>query len=146
MFDFMKDLPSWVGTAPQWAMMILLAIAVVRTSPQWLEAMFTAVQNRRSADRKRITELEAAIAECRRLCDEQDARLQQKIEDLQHKLSNEALQRVQSEISLVHTLIQIVDAPALKAVLTALERRQTLLFELAPAKGADDEEAEDEGS
>jgi transcriptional regulator of NAD metabolism len=75
----------------------------------------------------RITSLEAAMKKNQEECEKDKEELRDIIEQLREKIRNEAEQRVQGEISLVSTLIQIVDAPQLKAILKALEQRQVRL-------------------
>lgn len=118
----MREILNWLlsGTAPQWGVLFLLAVVVVRTSPQWLTVWSTLKLARQERVAARITELETSVRECREECDRQT-------DSLHQKLRNEAEQRVQSEISLVSTLVQIVDAPQLRAILTALESRKTIL-------------------
>jgi hypothetical protein len=67
------------------------------------------------------------LAECERLCDEREEAFKNTIDELKTQINNEAWNRVQSEISLVNTLIAIVDAPQLRVILEALQRRSNSL-------------------
>lgn len=141
--------PAWIGTLPAWGtfFMVLAAItvAVVRIWPRLKELGITERQGIAQNYINRIIELKADVKECRDNCDAQEARLRKEIDDnrkecdareedlkrqideLKTKLNNEAWQRVQSEISLVNTLIQVVDAPELRVILEALQKRSSLL-------------------
>lgn len=141
--------PAWIGTLPAWGtfFMVLAAItvAVVRIWPRLKELGITERQGIAQNYINRIIELRAEVKECRDNCDAQEARLRKEIDDnrkecdareeqlkqevdrLKMKINNEAWQRVQSEISLVNTLIQVVDAPELRVILEALRQRSALL-------------------
>lgn len=129
--SMIKDLPVWAGTVPQWGMFILLAIAVVRVSPQWLNSLLTATQNKRASQGQRITELEEAVKFCREECDRQTEMLHKEIHGLRR-------QHIQEQISLINTIIQSVDAPQLKLFLRTLESVQRDLGEIRQLGATDD--------
>lgn len=123
MLNVAKDIPSWIGTVPQWGMLIVLCIAIVRTSPQWLSALLTAAHNKRASYANRITELEEAVKFCREECDRQTGLLYEEIHGMRR-------QHVQEQISLINSIIQSVDAPQLKLFLRTLESVQRNLPEV----------------
>lgn len=129
--SMVNDLPVWAGTVPQWGMFVLLAIAVVRVSPQWLSSLLTATQNKRASQGKRITELEEAVRFCREECDRQT-------EILHNELHGMRRQHVQEQISLINTIIQSVNAPQLKLFLRTLESVQRDLGEIRQIGATDD--------
>jgi hypothetical protein len=131
---FFDKFPSWLGSAPLWGVFAMILITLIKVWPQLKQQGIDERLNIRDRYLARINEMrtEVAIAreevrQCKRDCDAQEVRLQGEIDILKNKLNNEAWQRVQSEISLVNTLIQVVDAPQLKAILAALEKRRTTL-------------------
>lgn len=135
MMDLLKGLPNWVGSVPQWGMFILLLIAVVRTSPQWLGVWSNMKLQASNRVATRITELESNLREahrdydekiqkCRDDCDKQTKFLQDEIGDLEDAIAGMRKQHIQEQISLINTIIESVDAPQLKLFLRTLETVQ----------------------
>lgn len=137
MFEGLPELSPLIGTIPQWGMFILLAIAVVRTSPQWLQTLITAAKDRKDRLGKRISELEQKLHDCEEKCDQREAVFKEEIDRLKTKVNNEAWQRTQSEISLVTTLVRILPKPELQQVLEALQRQSRMLPADATALGSE---------
>lgn len=144
--EVMNKLPSWAGNIPVW---ILLAIVFAGLVREWLKTQ--PVREQQKIDERlkikegyigRINDLEDAVRECQRECEEHKKELRKVIDQLQDRVNNEARQRVQSEISLVSTLLKVVDAPQLKIILDELEKRQTTMallnVQFVESKGADD--------
>jgi hypothetical protein len=121
MTEFMRSWPSWLGSPSQFALLIIVILALIKVWPIIQKQLMDARAGREGRYSKRIRELEDNLERCHRECGE-------RIDKLQTKINNEAMQRVQSEISLVSTIIQVVDAPQLKAILAALEKRKGLLL------------------
>jgi len=120
MSDILAKIPDWVGTAPQWGMFILLVIAFIRVSPEWLRILVEDQRAKRNRLGGRISELEAEIKRCHNECD-------QRIRAVQNELWGQRRQNIQAQISLVNTIIQTVDAPELKKFLAVLENVQATL-------------------
>jgi len=139
MGEIAKDLPAWFGSVPQWGMFILLLIAVVRTSPQWLESLIKAAQARRDRTQTRITELEKAVKECQDECAKQTQVLNDTIRDLEEQMHGMRRQHIQEQISLVNAIIESVDNPLLKKMLGALESVRQNLPVVAIDEGAEDD-------
>jgi chromosome segregation ATPase len=124
---FFSKFPGWAGSVPMWGVFAMILITLIKIWPQLRQQGIDERLNIRDRYLERIKDLVADVQHCRDECDAQERRLQAEIDILKDKLNNEAWQRVQGEISLVNTLIQIVDAPQLKAILAALEKRQRTL-------------------
>jgi hypothetical protein len=150
--------PAWIGTPSQLALLVVVSgsiiIGYIKVLPQILKLRQderTSKRELEASERDRIagyyrTEVQALkerLEACEKKCSDDNTEAQKKIDYLQGRVSNEALQRVQSEISLVNTLIQVVDAPQLRTILTALEKRKVLLADLGSlilnGEGAEDE-------
>ncbi len=140
---WMDKWPSWMGGLPALATFIMVAGYIIQ---QWVKNRPTMQQQeiderraRSSTYQGRITTLENQVRECHERSERREAELQGEIDLLKDKINNEAMQRVQSEISLVNTLIQIVPADELKKILTELENRQIRLVTIRQleAKGAE---------
>lgn len=120
--------PSWIGTPSQFAVAVMVAgsilIAYFKVWPIIRQQNIDERLKTSGNYIERISVLETQVRECEQRSDEREARLQEKVERLQTSLNNEVAQRVQSEISLVNTLIEVVDAPQLRAILKALEQKR----------------------
>jgi hypothetical protein len=137
--------PSWAGSVPLWGIFFMAVIALIKAWPKLKEIGVQERQGIRDPYVKRIRELAEDVKQCRKECDEQEVRLRREMEEkgeahrareeelkgeidaLKNKMNNEAWQRVQSEISLVRTLIQVVDAPELRVILEALQKRSAIM-------------------
>lgn len=155
--------PAWIGTLPAWGtfFMVLAAITIttIRIWPRLKELGITERQGIANNYINRIIELKNDVKQCREECDAQEVRLRKEIDDnrrecddreeqlknevdhLKTKINNEAWNRVQSEISLVNTLIQVVDAPELRVILEALQKRSALMPASIQALGGPIEDA-----
>jgi seryl-tRNA synthetase len=127
-------LPPWMGSVPAWTTLVMVVgyiiIQWIKTRPAVLQHQIQERLNVSDSNLERIKHLEAAVRQCQLECEQHKTLLNKKCETLQERLNNEAMQRVQSEISLVNTLIQVVDAPQLKIILAALEARQTRMLKV----------------
>lgn len=124
--DFFLKFPV-LGSIPMWGVFAAVLIALIKIWPQLKQQSIDERLSIRDRYLLRIKELVQEVKDCRADCEEQERRLQGQIDGLKTKINNEAWQRVQSEISLVHTLIQVVDAPQLKLILDALKARSVTL-------------------
>ena len=139
--------PDWIGTPSQLGLLLAFIgsaiIAYIKIFPKVLEIRMTSQQNLQTQDRERITELVAQIKEIEDRCDERERELMAIIDDLKSKINNEAWQRVQSEISLVSTLLEVVPAQQLKQILEALQKRKIVLpyaeMQYAPTEAGEEE-------
>lgn len=143
--------PSWIGTPSQFGLLILavgsVTVAWFKIWPRMKELGIGERQKEREDLLGRIRELRDFVTVCEKKCDDQAERLQGIIDGLRDKITNEALQRMQSEISLVNTLIEVVDAPQLRAVLHALEAKKVqaaVVIQLPPNGGAEYGERSDD--
>lgn len=119
--------PAWLGTPSQFALLAVVVITLIKTWPLIQKNLMDAKLLKEGGYAKRITDLEGKLDECKRDCDERDRTSQTTIDSLKQQINNEAWQRVQSEISLVNTLIQIVPNPMLGQILEALKKRSGTL-------------------
>ena len=142
---FMNGLPDWAGTAPMWLIFGAIVTTLIKTWPVIMERVEMAREGRRAHAGGRIGELEALLDECRKECDRRDEIYKTEIDALKTKINNEAWQRVQSEISLVNTLVQLLPNNELKLILEALQKRSALLPSAATAVGGPFEDAKGNG-
>lgn len=127
--SLLSKMPDWMGSLPAWATFFVVVGYIVvqwlKNQPALRKQESEERQHDRDTDQDRIKRLETLVEECHAQSRIREAELQEEIDTLKMRLSNEALQRIQSEISLVQTLIQIVpDAAQLKAIIAGLESRQ----------------------
>lgn len=150
--SFFSHFPTWAGNVPMWGVFAMVLIALIKVWPKLKEIGVNERQGIRDPYIQRIRELADDVKHCRQECDEQERRLRheidgvkrgsdereaalkERIDVLRTRVNNEAFQRVQSEISLVNTLIQVVDAPQLRTILKALEDRKAILPSLVELK------------
>lgn len=139
----MDKWPSWVGGVPALATLIIvigyIVIQWLKNQPVMAQQKIDERLNIKTGYRDTIARLEQQVHECHEESRERERQLQDEIDVLKARINNEAFQRVQSEISLVNTLIQVVDAPQLQIILKALEAKQVRLSVLQRA-GAEDAE------
>lgn len=123
--------PTWIGTPSQFGLLVVAIVSVVvayiKVLPKMSELRIGSEQYNRAELVRQVSQATKDIKTCRDECAEQERKLQGQIDTLKTKINNEAWNRVQSEISLVHTLIQVVDAPQLKIILEALKQRSVTI-------------------
>lgn len=100
-------------------MVILLLIAVVRTSPQWLATVAAARTARSNRNAERITDLEAEIKKCREDCDRETELLRQHIHGMERQRNSE-------QRAIVRAILQTISDPSVKKQLEMLESIQHL--------------------
>ena len=123
--EWLNKLPVWAGNIPAWFLAATVIIALIKIWPKMREQGIAERLSIKDGYKDTIKDLEARVEQCHRESRQRERELQDEINTLKLRLSNEALQRIQSEISLVQTLIQIVpDAEQLKNIMAALESRQ----------------------
>ncbi len=112
--DFIEKLPSWAGTLPQWGVFVLLLIAVVRTSPEWLNTWTRLRAERSNRLGKRILELEQQVKECQRECDEHKELLRREVHGLK-------TQRLAEQTTIMKAILRMSNDPEVARQLTLLE-------------------------
>jgi biopolymer transport protein ExbB/TolQ len=150
---FFSKFPAWAGSVPMWGVFAMVLIALIRVWPRLRELSIQERANVRDPYLRRIAELAADVKDCRescekqekelreeiaqnkRECDDRETRLKDEIDSLKTKINNEAWQRVQSEISLVNTLVQVLPSAELKLILDALQKRSALMPATVTALG-----------
>lgn len=130
--EFFEKLPDWIGTVPQWGVFVLLAIAVVRTSPQWLTTWVTLRMERSNRTAARIAELEEQVAECQRECEEHKKILREEVHGLK-------AQRLAEQGILMRAILKMSNDPDVARQLQLLEAMQTSLGAIR-LEGSDAEE------
>lgn len=118
--DLLKGLPSWAGTVPQWGLFFLLAIAVIRTSPHWLETWSAMRLARSNRNAERIRELEMQVKECRVECDT-------KIASLHSELFAMRTQRNQEQAVIMKAILRTSNDPEVRKRLDLLEAMEASL-------------------
>lgn len=127
-------LPWWAGTVPQWGLVLLLAIAVVRTSPQWLSTWSTMRLAASNHNRDRIKDLEDEVHRCHRECEERIQILQDIVQGLRE-------QRNAEQLAIMRAIVRMSGDPQVKHQLDLLESMEVKLEPIL--KGADDEDKGD---
>jgi hypothetical protein len=112
--ELFKEFPTWIGTVPQWGLFFVLLIAVIRTSPHWLETWSAMRVARTNRNADRIRELEGQVRECRAECDEKIGRLHNEIYGLR-------TQRNAEQAALLRAILRTIDNPELRKQLELLE-------------------------
>jgi hypothetical protein len=120
----LNSIPSWAGTVPQWGLVLLVAIAVVRTSPQWFETWVQARREWHDRHGRRIKDLEEQLAECRRECDEQREIHRTEIDGLRKQRNSE-------QLAIMRAIVRMSGDPAVKQQLTLLEAMEEGLAQAA---------------
>lgn len=120
MREFAALMPDWIGTVPAWGMFILMVMTAIKTYPLIQKNLLDAREGRESRYGKRISELEEAVAQCQRECAEQTQKLLNEIAGLRRN-------HIQEQISLVSAIIESVDNPLLKQLLTTMQSVQRTL-------------------
>lgn len=115
-----ENIPSWAGTVPQWGLFLLFAIAVVRTSPQWLTTWVTLRLARSNRNADRIKELEGQVRECRTECD-------QKIETLHNEIHGLRTQRNAEQAIIMRAILRTSNDPDVRKRLELLEAMEASL-------------------
>lgn len=123
MLDKIPD--SIWGTVPQWGVLIVLAIAVVRTSPQWLTTWVTWRLARSNRNRDRIIELEGQVKACRDECDE-------KIDKLHTEIFGLRTQRNASDAVIMRAILRTSNDPDVRRRLELLEAMEASLTQDTP--------------
>lgn len=118
---WLTKLPEWAGTVPQWGVVLLLLIAVVRTSPNWLETWAKLRLARSNRNKERIEELELQVRECREQCDRETQALQQQIHGIRE-------QRLAEQLSMMRAIVRMSGDPEVKKQLDLLEAMQISLM------------------
>jgi esterase/lipase len=121
------NLPSWVGTAPAWALILLCIGTLIKTWPIIQKNLLEAKEKRESRMGNRITELERMVRECQQECEDHKEELREEIRRLENQRLNDRHQNLQEQISLVSILVRNVDNPILAQVLEQLQRTKTAL-------------------
>lgn len=135
---WLDNLPNWFGTVPQWGMFVLLGIAIVRTSPQWLTTWSTLRLAKSNANAERIKVLEQQVRDCIAECSAHTRQLQDKIQGLQS-------QRNAEQLVVMRAIVGMSNDPAVKRQLELLEAMEISLAR-AKREGANDEGVQDEGA
>lgn len=133
----MEGVPSWAGTAPQWAMFVTLVIAVLKMWPTYRKAdhddrrlsMDEAAALRREAAklREEVRNLGDSLNDCEEEC-------RKEIKGLHEEMWGLRKQHIAEQISLINVILKSVDAPELHSLLEVLESLKMRLATAAIAK------------
>jgi hypothetical protein len=120
--------PIWLGGVPAGATFLIvlgyIVIQYLKNQPLIQRQNMEERLNVKRGYKDRIKELEFQVDRCHEESRRREYELQSEIDALKEKMNNEAWQRVQSEISLVSILLEVVEAPQMKAILDALKVKQ----------------------
>lgn len=140
-----SKLPDWAGTMPQWLLFATVVLGFFKIWPTIRQQNFDFTAAAKKAYDERILKLEDDLKECARLSDEREDMFKAEIDRLKTKINNEEWQRVQGEISLVNTLVQLLPNDELRIILEALQRRSTTLPGSVTALGSPVTDAKSSG-
>lgn len=138
MSEFLGIPLNWFGTVPQWMMLIVLVIIAFKP-PELFKIWSANAAARHDRVGRRISELEAAVIQCRADCDRETRELHQQLLNRDH-------QRIQEQISLISIIMQSVDNPLLKRMLDQMQSIQRTLPTELPGVAGDTEGAKNEGA
>lgn len=127
MDDLIAGLPAWVSSVPIWGLFATVLIAVIKIWPTLQAQAISERLAKRDRYITRITELEAAVEECRRQCDEDQENMRVTIDGLRDEIYGLRRQHVQEQISMINSIIESVDSPVLKNLLKTLQSVQSTL-------------------
>lgn len=133
-------MPPWIGTAPTWALFVMIGITLIKTWPIIQRNVLDAKDRRESRYSQRITDLEKAVKDCQEECEDHKEELRSELRNLEEKRLGDRRQHIQDQISLVSILVKNIDNPLLAQILTQLQTTQrTLPHELTGVIGDADE-------
>lgn len=123
------DWSSWLtsGTPPQWLLLAVLVIALLRYGPVWHKQMLDAKAAERGRTVDRVNVLENKLSQLRADCDAETKLLKAEIASLHKEINGLRAQRIQEQISIIRGIIATVDSPELKRQLSLLESVQEAL-------------------
>lgn len=103
-----------IGSIPQWGLLVAVVVAVFKIIPTLRAQTIEGKQQDADTWRSECTALRAELRACEEDCD-------RRLKKLEADLWGEKRQRVTEQISFINIILQSVDAPELKTMLTALE-------------------------
>jgi hypothetical protein len=130
--EFKEFITAW--NLPGWGIFLLCLITLIKTWPLIQKNLLDARETRETRHGKRIKDLEEAVDECRRECEEQKESMRAEMSRLQEQRLNDRAQNLQEQISLVSILVQSVDNPILQRVLEQLQTAKRV-YELTGVVG-----------
>jgi len=136
--EILSDLPSWAGTVPQWAMLLVVIAAAIKLIIPWRQQVID----------KEVTQVAAYAAECQSLRSEVrelstelrdcEDRCDKEIRGLHEEILGLRKNQVQEQISLINVIMRSVNNPELQSLMLMLESVQS---SLKRKEGAQDGEA-----
>lgn len=132
---------DWSGlvaaySIPGYGILALMVLTLIKTWPIIQKNVLEARNVREGRYSSRISELEAAVIECRQECDDHKEELRSRINHLEEKRLGDRQQNLQEQISLVSVLVKYVPNPLLEQVLKSLESaKMRLPYELTGVTG-----------
>jgi len=125
MFSIKDFITDW--NVPGWGVFLLLCVTLVRVWPNLQKNNLEARDKRETRYSARITELEDAVEECRKECDQHKEILRIELRKLELEMLGMRRQHIQEQISLVSAIYESVDSPVLKHLMTSLQSIQKAL-------------------
>lgn len=111
-----RFLQDW-GLVPAWGLFFLVLVALIKAWPSLQKNSLEHKENRESRYSKRISELEQAVRDCQRECEDHKDELRKEVLGMRR-------QHLQEQISLVMIIMDSVDNPTLKQLLARLQSTQ----------------------
>lgn len=116
-------LTEWNGV-PIWGMLIVMIVTLIKTYPIIQRNLLEARDKREGRYSLRITELEDAVEACQKECEQHKEELRKEIRDMHETLLGQRRQHIQEQISLIAAIVESVDNPILKQLLSRLQSVQ----------------------
>jgi acyl-CoA reductase-like NAD-dependent aldehyde dehydrogenase len=114
---------------PGWGILLVLVATIIKTWPIIQRNLLDARERRESRYSTRISELEEMVRQCQQECEDHKEELRNEIHKLEMERLGDKRQHVQEQISLVAVLVENIDNPILKQILSQLQNVQRSLPE-----------------
>jgi hypothetical protein len=125
------------GSLPGWAVVVILVGSLIKIWPIIQRNLLDARDKRDHRYSTRISELERAVHECQKECEDHKNELRKEISGLTETIMGLRRQHVQEQISLITAIIESVDNPLLKKLMKSLESVQRALPREIPGVAGD---------
>ncbi len=128
-FSIRDLITAW--NLPSWGIFLLMIAALIKAWPIIQKNLLDAKERRESRYSERISELKGAVRKCQEECEDHKEELRHEIHKLEMERLGDRRQHVQEQISLVAILVENIDNPMLKRILSQLQNVQRGLPEKA---------------
>lgn len=121
MEELLSHIPDWAGTVPQWFLFATVLIAAMKLIPVLRQQSMDKETSDVNGLRTELREMRAALKECQDECEAATKEAQKEIRGLHEEMWAMRKQNIAEQISLINIILQSVDAPELRSLLSVLE-------------------------